>query len=284
LPQKPEGNETEIDYSRRLLQEIKSREQAGAFQFVSWNPVTQNGQFKFHNQEFRFGASELQGIKIFLTEPAPVPIPPNVLNQGKIGNCIACHPVPTFTDFKFHNTGTAQAEYDSLHGVGAFMQLAIPDLNSRNADPNKYLPATSLHPNALEPFRRPPTASDPELTDLGVWNIFANPDFPLPQGPIRAILCESQPPGCVPDDTLLAMSIARFKTPGLRDLSHSAPYMHTGQFDTLEAIIGFYRGVATLARAGTLRNADPELKKIALTNADTMPLVNFLKSLNEDYE
>lgn len=284
LPRKPEANESDIDYSRRLLQAVKAREQAGGLRFVSWNPATQNGKFKFHNQEFRFSTSELQGLKIFLTEPASVPVPPNVLAQGKIGNCIACHAAPNFTDFKLHNTGTAQTEYDNIQGAGKFALLAIPDLATRSADPDQYLPATAQHLNALGPFRSVPDAANPQLTDLGVWNIFANPDFPSTQDAIHSILCEVLPPGCAPDDVLLPATIARFKTPGLRDLGHSAPYMHTGQFDSLEAIIGLYRGVSNLARTGTLRNGDTELEKIVLIAGDTTPLVDFLKSLNEDYE
>lgn len=83
---------------------------------------------------------------------------------------------------------------------------------------------------------------------------------------------------------MLDRAIARFKTPGLRDLGHSAPYMHNGQFDTLDDIIGFYRGVATQARAGTLRNGTVQLQGIALTARDVSSLVAFLKSLNEDYQ
>lgn len=118
-----------------------------------------------------------------------------------------------------------------------------------------------------------------------MWNIFANPDFPRPQTKIRAILCdEFLPQTCPPDETLLDVAIARFKTPGLRDLGHSAPYMHTGQFDTLDAVILFYIGSAAQARQGTLRNAAAELHGIALTQQDIEPLVAFLKSLNEDYQ
>jgi cytochrome c peroxidase len=60
--------------------------------------------------------------------------------------------------------------------------------------------------------------------------------------------------------------------------------MHTGQFDTLDNIIGFYRGVSTQARAGTLRNGATQLQGMALTAGDTASLVAFLNSLNEDYQ
>ena len=89
---------------------------------------------------------------------------------------------------------------------------------------------------------------------------------------------------CPSDETLLASAVARFKTPGLRDLGHSAPYMHMGQFDTLEAIIEFYIDSANQARRGTLRNAAAELLGVALTPQDIAPLTALLNSLNEDYQ
>ncbi len=70
LPQAPDANETAIDYSRRLLQLIKAPESAGTLQFVSSNPNRTDGQFQFHAQSFSFGAQELAGLKVFLSEPA----------------------------------------------------------------------------------------------------------------------------------------------------------------------------------------------------------------------
>lgn len=207
------------------------------------------------------------------------------LTTGAIGNCISCHAAPNFTDFKLHNTGTAQNEYDAIHGASQFAGLSIPNLATRDGNYNQYLPATELHPAASEPFRAIPLLANPALTDLGIWNTFANPDMPGPQAKIRAILCEEQSAPCTGNNILLPTAIARFKTPGLRDLSHSAPYMHTGQLDTLEDIIGFYVGGSNQARLGTLRNGANALRGIALIPAnDRGPLVAFLKSLNEDYQ
>ena len=78
--------------------------------------------------------------------------------------------------------------------------------------------------------------------------------------------------------------LRRFKTPGLRDLGHSAPYLHTGRSDTLESVIGLYGKFSSFARAGTMRNPDPLLSGIALQPGDVAALAAFLKSLNEDYE
>jgi cytochrome c peroxidase len=122
------------------------------------------------------------------------------------------------------------------------------------------------------------------LTDLGLWNIFANPDMPTPQSKIRTILCEDDHPCSASQSDLLNRAIARFKTPGLRDLGHSAPFMHTGQFDTLDDVLTFYRDVADLARAGQLRNGATQLQGIALNPDDLGSLAAFLQSLNEDYQ
>ena len=285
LPQQPSNNESPLDYSRRLLQRVQAREQNGTLQMVIANPNTADGLFQFHNQDFTFGLQELEGLKIFLAEPQTLPLPPDALAQGKIGNCVACHPAPNFTDFKLHNTGVTQREYDSVHGLGQFVLLSIPTLAQRQADPQQYLPATHEHPTYQESFRAIPSANNPLLTDLGLWNIFANADFPAPQKKIRAILCaEHLPQPCPDDSTLLDEALARFKTPALRDLGHAAPYMHNGQFDTLGAIIRFYIGSAAQARQGTLRNGAGDLQGIALIQADIAPLVAFLKSLNEDYQ
>jgi cytochrome c peroxidase len=162
------------------------------------------------------------------------------------------------------------------------MALTIPSLSTRTSND---LPATEQHPAATEFFRSIPVLANPALTDLGVWNIFLNPDMSNPQAKIRAILCDEHLPlACPADNVLLDEAIARFKTPGIRDLGHSAPYMHNGQFDTLDNAVGFYLGSSSTARAGTLRNGDISLQGIALLPADIAPLVAFLKSLNEDYQ
>lgn len=284
LPRKPDANETPLDYSRRLRTLIAARRQAGTLVFVNGNPNTTDGRFQFHDQDFRFGPEELAGLTVFLTEPATVPLAPGQITAGGIGNCVACHAAPNFTDFNLHNTGTAQKEYDDLHGAGQFAQLTIPNLAERTAHPERYLPATHAHPSYQEPFRTVPSAARPGLTDLGVWNIFVNPDMPEPQATIRAMLCESQHPCPLADSALLDRAIARFKTPGLRDLGHGGPYMHNGQFTTLDDTVRFYRDAADQARTGALRNGAAQLQGIALTPANVSSLVAFLKSLNEDYE
>ena len=207
------------------------------------------------------------------------------------GNCAACHQAPHFSDFSFHNTGLTQINYDQAHGSGAFMRLDIPELLKRNEDYNRYLPATALHPKASSRFRNALNKDTPGITDLGLWNVYANPDMPAPQAKLTALLCEqfkerrsSITAGQCRPQQLLPLSIAAFKTPVLRDLGHSNPYMHTGQFDSLNDAVSFYISSSALAGLQQLRNADPALQHIKLATEDVDALVAFLKALNEDYD
>jgi len=68
-----------------------------------------------------------------------------------------------------------------------------------------------------------------------------------------------------------------FRTPSLRNVSHSAPYMHDVTLATLEEVIEFYdRGGGTLAGKSVL------LKPLGLSEADKRALVAFLKALDGD--
>jgi cytochrome c peroxidase len=246
--------------------------------------------FALHDQDFVFGPEELRGLSIFLREPAQSEgnAPPT---EGGVGNCVACHPAPLFTDFELHNTGIAQQEYDALHGAGSFAALAIPDFDRRNLAPDSYLPPSALRPAAAGPFRAVASADRPGLTDLGAWNIYGNPDFPnrhhqrrLERAVCRAMGSTACAAGSKNPNRMLDGAVALFKTPGLRDLGHSGPYFHNGSADTLEDVIASYAQASELARAGKLRNAAPELLGIRLTSDDVGPLVAFLRALNEDYE
>ncbi|MDB6031879.1 MAG: hypothetical protein JWM16_2217 [Verrucomicrobiales bacterium] len=224
--------------------------------------------------DFRFNKLELEGMKIFFARNAGS-------SRSGIGNCVACHTPPDFTDFSFHNTGVAQEEYDSIHGKGAFRKLPVPTLAERQKNFDAFLPATPKHPKALGVFLSIPSLEHPERTDLGLWNVFANPDKPSVQATLRQTL---DPDGRVSEAQLLERTIATFKTPGLRGLAMSAPFMHNGTKDTVEGVIRFYIKASRQARAGELRNADPELSKMFLSEDDLEPLSAFLRALNEDYE
>jgi cytochrome c peroxidase len=271
LPTAPNQGESDIAYAQRLLSLIN---QLSSPKFVT----PKNGTFKLHKQKFQFGATELQGLKVFFTQPT-------VPGSSDAGNCITCHTPPAFTDNIFHNTGVAQLEYDGVFGGGQFASLTIPDLSTRNANFDEYLPPTPNHPNASGMFRSPASAENPGFTDLGVWNIFANPDIPNPQSAMTQILCAEfnlSGSNCTPD-AVLPMAIAFFKTPAVRDPGQSNPYMHNGSLDTIADVLNFYGEVSSMARGGQLRNPSPELSNVFIDANDVAPLTAFLNALNEDY-
>ena len=198
-----------------------------------------------------------------------------------VGNCTTCHSAPDFTDRRFHNNGAAQEEYDSVHGAGGFARLTIPSYSERQRQFDKYMPATPEHPQAAELFRRAAVKSVPNAADLGMWNVYANPDFPEPQMRMKKLLCGDEV--CRPED-VLPRTIGLFRTPTLRDLGDTAPYMHTGRFASVEEVLQYYVGVSERARQGKLRNGAPELRGITIKPDDIPALAAFLRSLNEDYD
>ena len=237
-----------------------------------------DGDFGTHDQAFVFGPDELAGLKIFLAEPPPGmgPLPP-----AHTGNCLACHAAPSFSDFNFHNTGVAQEEYDGIHGAGAFAALVIPSLADRRRDYNAFLPPTAQHPVATGIFKDVPSMANPGHTDLGAWNVLANPDFPAPQARLHQLLLV--PHARNTTSAMLDRAVAAFKTPSLRDLGHDGPYLHDGSKDELEDVVAFYISSSALVRANAMRNPDPRVGGIFLDSSDVAPLAAFLRSLNEDY-
>jgi hypothetical protein len=359
LPRQPDYGETPLHYSRRLLQLV------AGLSHPQWVTDPADGHFvtNARGQLFQFGTNELTGLEIFLTDSANLQVATNLQQSGitagiEVGNCVECHTPPAFTDFLFHNNGAAQEEYDALQGAGAFMNLAVPGLAARQTNYNAWLPPTTNHPYATGVFETPPTAANPGQADLGLWNVFANPDFPAPQAGLEQILPQllavpapilggaaagaghiifsltNGTPGgtyhvlastnlllplyswniaatntadntgrctftnavkagvsrefyalslaAISTTNALPGTIALFKTPTVRDLVSSEPYLHTGQMNTIEEVLGFYENFSALARSGAVRNADPQLGAIFLDNSATAPLAAFLRSLDEE--
>lgn len=67
----------------------------------------------------------------------------------------------------------------------------------------------------------------------------------------------------------------KFKTPSLRELKWTAPYMHNGAFETLEDVIEFY-----MKGGGNHPNKDPLLKPFELTDQEFDDLLAFLEALS----
>jgi len=75
--------------------------------------------------------------------------------------------------------------------------------------------------------------------------------------------------------TGLARDLRAYRTPSLRNVALTAPYMHDGSFATLEEVLDYY------AAGGTPLDAlqDPRIKPFELTLAERSAMVAFLRSL-----
>jgi len=77
--------------------------------------------------------------------------------------------------------------------------------------------------------------------------------------------------------TKLAVDLYKFKTPSLRNIEKSAPYMHDGRYNTLEDCLNHYS--STIAASSTL---DPLLVGgISLTTQHKKDIISFLKTLTD---
>lgn len=189
-----------------------------------------------------FNEPERRGLEMFLRTEG----------SSARGNCVVCHTPPSFTDRNFHNTAVAQMTYEAVHGTRSFNTLEIPVQTRRP------------HPN----YRAPVHPMKPESVDLGYWNFARYEDSPL----LRPQESEME---------YLQRTIGTFKTPTLRNLASTAPYMHNGRYPTLVDALDQKIQAAFLARMRDLRNPDPELANIRFYVDDIPDLFAFLNALND---
>jgi len=206
-------------------------------------------QGRIGNQEGRvlikrplgFSSEAYEGFKTFF----------RVEGDRSVGNCVSCHMPPRFSDFLFHNTGIAQVDYDQANGDGAFADLEIPG------------------PDAVRPQER--FLADPRSgegrADLGYWNFLDLDATGEPEGASEAERLEA--------------SIGAFKTPVLRNLKQTGPYMHNGIYETIEDTVREIVRINRLARAGKMRAIDPDYVLMNLGDEDVIPLTRFLESFDE---
>jgi cytochrome c peroxidase len=68
-----------------------------------------------------------------------------------------------------------------------------------------------------------------------------------------------------------------YKTPTLRQIAASGPYMHDGSEATLEGVVEYY-----VKGGHPSPHLDPEMKKLTLTDQEKKDLVEFMKALTGD--
>ncbi|MDH4230052.1 MAG: c-type cytochrome [Nitrospirota bacterium] len=99
-----------------------------------------------------------------------------------------------------------------------------------------------------------------DLTDFRFHNIGVGMDHPTPDTGRGAVSQNPEDRG-------------RFRTPTLRNVALTAPYMHDGRFATLEQVLEFYMRGAT-----SNPDLDPEIHRFELTPGQQADLLAFLES------
>jgi cytochrome c peroxidase len=206
-------------------------------------------------------ASAVRGLKLFV---------------GK-ASCIDCHNTKLLSDSAFHNIGVPQAG------------LLVPTeeqctLDRCNCDPT--IPAV----------KPPRGAPPPPATGIAGWPAASCLPWGFTTGLARLHSKGFRRDGPFSDDPNLGAAYVEpyykyaddptnappeafrgtWRTPSLRDVAKTAPYMHDGVYRTLDDVIWHYDQGGT---ATTLTSKAPELRPLRLTNQERLDLVEFLKTL-----
>ncbi|MES2463917.1 MAG: cytochrome c peroxidase [Armatimonadota bacterium] len=98
------------------------------------------------------------------------------------------------------------------------------------------------------------------------------------QAPTFALAANSRSNGLDAGETVV------FKSPSLKNVGRTGPYMHDGRFQSLEQVVDHYiRGVQNgPALDNRLRNGAGQPLRLNLTTADRDALAAFLRTLNDD--
>ncbi len=109
------------------------------------------------------------------------------------------------------------------------------------------------------------------------------PDFSVPVFANLGVL--KQPKGTELDDdpgrgeiTHSPLDNRAFKTPTVRNVHLTAPFMHHGAYPTLESVIDFYDVGGGRGRGVEVPNQDPDVRKLELADPQKRALTTFLRS------
>ena len=171
--------------------------------------------------------------------------------------------IPAYRDMFLESFGTSEISGDLLgKAIAAFErtlnannsrfdQYALGDDNALTAEEIRGLQA--FNDSKCNECHSGPMFSDFELHNLGVENNQA----------------------ANPNDNGNGQN--QFRTPSLRNVALTSPYMHSGDRPTLESAVNFYNGVD--------QNLDEDLQELDFDDGDTDVIIAFLRTLtDEDFD
>ncbi len=207
--------------------------------------------------------------------------------------------VPVYVDLFRKAYGSAPSLDLALRAIAAFERTVV----SRNVPFDRYLRGetsalTAEQQRGLGLFRGKAACIQchhgPMLTDETMHNVGVPPNPAFAADPLRQIaMRERMKSKGVPErvylvfdrdpgrflDTQRDEDKGKFRTPPLRELRYTAPYMHNGVFLTLEEVVDFYNKGGGDDPFGTKSHL---VKPLNLSPEEQRALVAFLDSLSGD--
>jgi hypothetical protein len=176
------------------------------------------------------------------------------------GRCASCHSVPTFTGATVANAGDERLERMRM-GDGA---LAVYDNGFYNTG---VRPITEDPGNGgVDPFGNP-------LSDARYLQQL-NAPYPINSSIVTTV------PGPLQAGERTAVDGA-FKTPGLRNVELTGPYMHNGGLATLRQVVDFYNRGGDFAHQN-MASLDPRIAPLGLSDDQKNALVAFMLALTDE--
>ncbi|WP_372747143.1 cytochrome-c peroxidase [Litorivivens sp.] len=195
--------------------------------------------------------------------------------EGRI-NAIAAYR-PLFAQ-AFSSVGGRPITTEHIAQALAAFQSSLVSLNSRY---DRYVHSSQNALNeqeirGLKLFR----SFDTRCSQCHTPPLFTNQQLAVTGTPEPEGLPFDRGAGPVFDEPTL---LGAFKIPSLRNVAQSAPYMHSGVFADLKAVVGFYaKGRGNAAPVGVDLKIHWHIVNPALNEQDQRDLVAFLKTLNDE--
>jgi cytochrome c peroxidase len=165
--------------------------------------------------------------------------------------CVDCHNTPFFSDNGFHNVAVAQ-KGDGVPTEADCLGTSVCDCSPSSVEGRNCLPWGAR--DGLGKLRKSPMLRD------SVWS-----DERDDQSRQRFV-----------EMALEAIPKGAWRTPGLRGVAMTAPYMHDGALATLEEVVGHYDVGGSPGAPGT---PSARMRPLFLSLTERTALVEFMKSL-----
>lgn len=185
----------------------------------------------------------------------------------------------------FPKTAQAVNEYNLRNALGSY----IRSLTSLNSPFDQYMRGntnklTSSEVNGFNLFMGKAKCATCHFTPL--FNGTVPPDFRTIETEVIGVPAVAGKMGIDNDKgkyELRKLSLYKyaFRTPTVRNIALTAPYMHNGVFKTLEQVVDFYNKGGGLSAGADLPNLTLPFDKLNLTPTEEKDIVAFLKKLTD---